>query len=215
MDWTRHVDGYCERLEPGLWAEPANALTNLAFVLATAWAWPRAHGIGRLLAVVLALIGIGSGLFHTVARAWAGAADVAPIAAFILVYVYAANRDFWGMRPWAALIGTLAFFPYAAATGWIFAALPFFEISAGYWPVALLIAAYGVALWRRAPQTARGLWIGAGILAASLTARSLDMPLCDAIPLGTHWLWHLLNAVMLAWMIELHARHVARGPERA
>jgi hypothetical protein len=25
------IDAYCERLGPGLWAEPLNALTNLAF----------------------------------------------------------------------------------------------------------------------------------------------------------------------------------------
>ena len=215
MDWTRAVDGYCERLEPGLWAEPLNALTNLAFVLAALWAWPRALGTGRVLSVLLALIGIGSALFHTVAQAWAGLADVLPIAVFILVYLYAANRDIWQMPRWAALLVTLAFFPYAAAAGYAFSALPFFETSAGYWPVALLIALYALLLRRKAPLTARGLATGAAILTASLTARSLDMPLCEAVPLGTHWLWHLLNAVMLAWMIDVHARHVARAPSRA
>jgi hypothetical protein len=31
------VDLYCERTGPGLWAEPANALTNLAFIAAGLW----------------------------------------------------------------------------------------------------------------------------------------------------------------------------------
>ena len=43
----------------------------------------------------------------------------------------------------------------------------------------------------RAPATTRNLWIGAGILLASLTARSLDMALCAALPFGTHFGWHL------------------------
>ncbi len=30
----RAIDLYCERLGPGLWAEPLNAVTNLAFILA-------------------------------------------------------------------------------------------------------------------------------------------------------------------------------------
>ncbi|MBU2665238.1 hypothetical protein KOI35_17175 [Actinoplanes bogorensis] len=30
-----------------------------------------------------------------------------------------------------------------------------------------------------------------------LTARTLDEPLCATLPLGTHWLWHCLNAVTL------------------
>jgi len=49
--------------------------------------------------------------------------------------------------------------------------------------------------------------VGVAILCVSLTARSLDEPLCDVLPLGTHWLWHVLNAAMLGWMIEVLRRH--------
>jgi len=28
------------------------------------------------------------------------------------------------------------------------------------------------------------------------------------LPMGTHFLWHLLNAAMLGWMIEVYARHI-------
>jgi hypothetical protein len=38
---TASVDIYCERIDPGFWAEPVNALTNLAFLLAAAFVWPR------------------------------------------------------------------------------------------------------------------------------------------------------------------------------
>ena len=55
--------------------------------------------------------------------------------------------------------------------------------------------------------TARGLTIGAGLLVASLAFRTLDAPLCDRLPHGTHFLWHMLNAVMLGWMIEVYCRH--------
>lgn len=42
------VDLYCERTEPELWAEPANALTNLAFVAAGLWGVREARrGIGE------------------------------------------------------------------------------------------------------------------------------------------------------------------------
>ena len=211
MDWTERLDGYCERLDASFWAEPVNAATNAAFVLAALWMWNRTEGIGRLLCVILAAIGIGSFLFHTYATAWAALADVAPIALFILTYVFAANRDFWGMRPWAAALGTALVLPYAAAAAPLFGALPFFGISAAYWPVALLIAVYGLLLRGCDPALGRGLLIGAAILAASLTARSLDMPLCEAFPLGTHFLWHVLNGIMLGWMIEVHARRAYRS----
>jgi len=82
--------------------------------------------------------------------------------------------------------------------------------SASYAPVPLLIAVYALLLRHRCPDTARGLAIGAGILVVSLTFRTLDRPLCDAFPLGTHPMWHILNAVMLGWMIEVGRRHRLR-----
>ena len=68
---------------------------------------------------------------------------------------------------------------------------------------------------RKSSQTASGMALGAAILVVSLTFRTLDGPLCAAVPLGTHFLWHILNAVMLGWMIEVWRRHMlakARSP---
>jgi hypothetical protein len=67
-------------------------------------------------------------------------------------------------------------------------------------------------LSRRAPSTARGLAVGAGILTVSLTFRTLDQPLCAVWPKGTHFLWHILNATMLGWMIETYRRHMLAAP---
>jgi len=63
------------------------------------------------------------------------------------------------------------------------------------------------------------LWIGAVILGVSIVFRSVDQLTCSIIPIGTHFLWHILNAVMLGWMVlvihralPLDARSgVARG----
>lgn len=209
MDWFRAVDAYCERTGPDYWAEPVNALTNIAFLVAAAVMWPRVRGMrtGQVLCAILGVIGLGSWLFHTHANPLTGLMDVVPIVAFILAYVFVATRDFFGARGWVAAVAAVAFVPYAVVLTPVFRALPFFEVSAFYWPVPVLIAAYAVALRARAPATARGLAVGAGILCLSLVARSVDETLCAAIPLGTHFLWHLLNALMLGWMIEVWRRH--------
>ena len=103
MDWTRAVDGYCERTGAGLWAEPVNAVTNLAFLVARAClARTRGQPLARALAAVLALIGIGSFLFHTAAQVWAAIVGQLPILVFHLIYIFAANRDFWGLGRWFA-----------------------------------------------------------------------------------------------------------------
>lgn len=212
MDWTASVDGYCERLDPGFWAEPVNAVTNAAFLIAALVMAVRLRGahlpIANLLVAILAIIGVGSFLFHTFAQGWAGLADTLPIVVFILVYLFAATRDFLGFGNKGGWAAVALFIPYAAATVPLFAMIPGLGSSAGYAPVPVLIAAYAVVLRRRAPATARGLGIGAGLLVLSLTARTLDEPLCTALPLGTHFLWHILNAVMLGWMIEVYRRHM-------
>ena len=211
MEWTEYIDGYCERVDPSYWSEPVNAVTNATFLIAAFVMWRRSagQGLAGVLCVILAAIGIGSYLFHTHAQAWAALMDVVPIAVFILVYIFAANRGFWGLGLWPALGATALFIPYAAVTGPIFAALPFFEISSFYWPVPLLIALYAVALRNRVSDVARGLAIGAGILVVSLAFRSTDELVCDAVPVGTHFMWHILNGIMLGWMIEVYRRHVA------
>lgn len=209
---TRAVIAYCERTDNSYWSEPVNALTNLAFLLAAAVMWRRLGGarlpLARAMVGLLALIGIGSWLWHTHAQAWAGMADVLPIVVFILVYVFAASRDYLGLPGWGAGLVTLGFIPYAAATVPLFRLVPGLGSSAAYAPVPLLILLYAVLLARRLPGVARGLALGAAILVVSLTARTLDGPLCDVTPFGTHFLWHVLNAAMLGWMIEVYRRHM-------
>ena len=213
------IDTYCERLGPGLWAEPVNALTNVAFLVAALAMWQRwpEPAICRVLSVLLAVIGLGSGLFHTFAMPWAAAADTLPILAFILVYIHAAHRVIWRQGAWAALAFSLGAVPWIAVLTFVFARLPGFDVSAFYWPVPLLILLHAVLLRSRAPDTAAGFAAGACLLSVSLVLRSLDQVACQAFPLGTHFVWHLINAVMLAWMIEVlgrHGRALATGPIR-
>jgi hypothetical protein len=211
----RAIDGYCERTDPSYWAEPVNAVTNAAFLIAAWIMWRRVRGQGLPLAValvvILAAIGVGSYLFHTYAQAWAALADTLPIVLFILLYVFAATRDFLGMGTWIALGVTVLFVPYAAALTMLFELLPFFEVSSFYWPVPVLIVVYALLLAFRQPATARGLGIGAVVLVVSLVFRSLDETVCAAVPVGTHFMWHILNAIMLGWMIEVYRRHMRPG----
>lgn len=87
---------YCEPIDITLWAEPANAVTNLVFIVA---AFAIAHTLSRygqamskvwelwLLAGLMAAIGIGSFLWHTIATPWAAVTEVVPILLFINVFL--------------------------------------------------------------------------------------------------------------------------------
>lgn len=208
------IDAYCERTSAAYWAEPVNAVTNAAFLIAAYVMWRRTEGLplARAMCVVLAAIGVGSYLFHTHANGLTAAMDVGPILIFILLYIFAATRDLLGLGwRWAAG-AVVAFFPYAALMVPAFStAMPFLGSSAGYAPIPVLILCYAAALWRRSPETARGMALGAVILIVSLTFRTLDEPLCDLTPFGTHFLWHILNGLMLGWMIEVYRRYCQTG----
>ena len=215
MDWFEQVDGYCERTDFSYWSEPINAATNLAFIIAALVLWRRSTGVpmARVLSVILFATGLGSFLFHTHATLWASVADVVPIGIFILTYLFVVNRDMVPMGGWLAALATALFIPFAAVLVPVLNQIPFIAISNFYWTVPILLALYAVLL-RRKPGIAQGFLIGAALLCLSIAIRSLDEILCDVIPVGTHFVWHLLNGVMLGWMIHVYTRHMlATAPQ--
>lgn len=206
MDWGAAVDIYCERLGPGLWAEPVNALTNLAFPAAALWGWRRARVRGAAgadfaaVAALAVLVGFGSLLFHTVATRWAGLADVVPIGLFSLAYLFVGLRRFFGLAPHHVLGAAAA----AAAVLWVAPGHlpPWLRGSAIYLPALVALALTAAALgFARHPAFAP-VAAAAAVLAASLGFRIADAPVCAAWPLGTHFLWHLLNGCVFALLFE-------------
>ncbi len=212
MAWTQQSDHFCERVDLSYGAEPLNSLTSGMFLVAAYVMWRRTRGHGLPLAdtliCILALIGVGSFLFHTSATRWAMALDVASVWLFLFVYLFAANRDFLGWHGAGAFVGTVAFIPFASALMPLLDAIPFLRISSLYWTVPLLIGMYAPFAGRKDPRTARGLLWGAGLLCLSITLLSLDEIVCPVLPFGTHVWWHLLTGVMFGWMIEVYRGHM-------
>jgi hypothetical protein len=219
---TTTVFGYCERLSGAFWAEPLNAVTNGAFILAAIAGlvfWRRAGG--RDLAAVLLIglvfaIGVGSFLFHTMPQRWTLLADVVPIQLFAFSCFGLALHRFLRLSAAASLLGMVLF--VAAAFGLSAVLGPLLPAgmrgSAGY--AAFVLGLFGVALALRlrgmAPDAARLLLLAGLVFALSLTLRSLDSAACGLVPFGLHWAWHILNAVVLALLLRAL---IAHGPRRA
>ena len=213
MDLFKSIDIYCERLDIGIWAEPINAVTNVAFILASIFMWLRCKNLveGRVLSFLLFSIGCGSFLFHTFAQTWAAILDVAAILIFILTYIFIANRSFLAWSKMVSVFGVILFFPYQLLLANILSNIQFFGSSVQYIPVAILIFIYSGLLRKTEPNLSRGLLIGAIILCLSIVFRIIDEPLCSILSIGTHFVWHILNAIMLSWMIEILRRHMLAG----
>ena len=210
MDLSKPIDIYCERLDIGIWAEPINAVTNIAFILAAIIMWLRCNNLveGKILSFLLFSIGCGSFLFHTYAQTWAALLDVTAILIFILTYIFVANRRFLVWSKMVSLIGVILFFPYQLLLVSILSNIQFFGSSVQYIPVAILIFIYSGLLRKSEPNLSRGLFIGASILCLSIIFRTIDEPFCSISLVGTHFVWHILNAIMLSWMIEILRIHM-------
>ena len=194
------IDLYCERLGPGLLAEPLNASTNIAFLLA-AWAgWRVARATSRTgadavtLVALLAAIGVGSGLFHTFATDWAELLDVVPIVAFQLAFLWCYLRQvaLQSSVQSGLIVGA---FVLAVVVG---VQLPqLMNGSIGYAPaLAALLALAFYHYHVHAPGHA-ALAAAAALFMVSLLLRTIDNAVCPALPIGTHFLWHLLNGMVL------------------
>lgn len=209
------VDNYCERLGPGLWAEPLNALTNLAFLVAAWSIWRLASKRGVLTARVwiliflVATVGIGSALFHTFADTLTLWADIIPILIFQLVFLWLYMRELMEIRRSYAA-GALALF-LAAALGGEF--VP--EVLNGsltYLPALLVLVILGIYHYRCDMVERALMLIAAGVFLLSLTFRTMDSGICAYVPFGTHFLWHVLNATLLYLVSRAYVLNA--GPRR-
>jgi hypothetical protein len=218
MDWSTPIDLYCERTDPSFWAEPANALSNAAFLIAAAaafWQWRRQSGSDHsrdwpalALIVVVVAVGLGSFAFHTLATRGAVLADVIPIAVFIYGYLLLALRRFLGLAAGVAVAIVVAYAAGAQALSWL-APPGALNGSVGYLPA--LVALIVVARAAHGPAR-RGFELAAMIFTVSLALRTIDLAACDTFPLGTHFSWHLLNAVVLYVLLRTAIKEVVTNP---
>ncbi|UWP79440.1 ceramidase domain-containing protein [Dactylosporangium fulvum] len=211
-----YVDSYCERIAPGLWNEPLNAVSNVAFLVAAAVLFallarrPVPPPFSLWLPPALtAVVGVCSWTFHMAATTPTAALDSLSILLFILVSVVVLIHWRWRVRWSWAWPAAPAFVAGAAAVNAVLFTVGGDRATlGGYLPALLALVGFGLAATRPprpGPATAppvgsapgRILLTAAAVFAASLTFRTIDAPICTAIPIGTHFLWHCLNAVVL------------------
>lgn len=199
MDWFTPADIYCERMNAGFWAEPVNAISNVAFLLAAIFLLANRQQPARLLGTLIILIGIGSFLFHTFANRLTGFLDVFFIGVYLVTYAWLWPKWVRGSGRLAQSISVIMLLLSIALAMLSVATLE--HIWPDLPPGSYLGAWFyliGLATQCATDRQRAGfwLWTTAGLFLVSMTARQLDMPLCEDLG-GTHWIWHAMNAVVL------------------
>jgi hypothetical protein len=210
--------GLCERASTGIWAEPLNALTNLGFFIGAYLIYRMyAHNPdykGKkmwdvyFLNICMVVIGLASFGFHTVPTFYTELADVISIIIFIVVYFTAAMFRIANLSKFAVVICIMAFvFTTNSLVKYFPNAL---NDSIGYLSSmgALIFIALYLNIKRRAAASA---FLLASILGmVSLFFRVVDREVCDQVPIGTHFIWHTCNSILLYMLMKQLLRSINR-----
>jgi len=194
------IDLYCERLGAGLLAEPLNAITNLSFIVAAIVIWLQARRLNvssreiRLLIGLIAAIGLGSGLFHTFATLWTQVLDILPILLFQIAFLWIYGRQIIKLST-GSLIGMVIALLISAHFCRQFPHM--LNGSLLYAPAFVLLLGYALYHYYHAQREHALLLWATGIFSISLFFRSIDMGICTYTPIGTHFLWHLFNGLLV------------------
>lgn len=207
MDLFAPIRNYCERSADTLFSEPLNAITNLAFFIAAWFLWKvykehdkRDWQILTLICLI-GLVGAGSTLFHTFANGLTMLADIIPIAMFTFFYLWVALRHLLKFSRFLSTLLLVLFALIASQMGLVPDAYRF-NGSVDYFPCLAALIIIGLLLKKQCHMAANNILFAAAIFVLSLTFRSIDYHICSAVPVGSHFLWHSLNGLMLYLLVR-------------
>ena len=145
---------------------------------------------------IILFIGLGSFLFHAFGNLWSAFADTLPIMIFILFYLYVAVRFYLEQTNLISIAALIIFLSLNILLG--YAGIE--EISSYLTALFAMLLISVISLLRGEIEISRGLFITSIIFIISLTFRQVDNIACSYISLGTHWIWHIITAIMLVYL---------------
>ena len=212
------MDAYCERVGPGLLAEPLNAVSNASFLVAAWAAWVLARRTSTLTTGIMVLIalgastGIGSIVWHTYPTGTTLILDIVPIVLFIIWYIWLYTRNVMMKGLGFALASVAAFLIVT------YFAMPYATMLHGapaYTPGLLVVLVLGIYHAAAHKPSRFTLLYTAGVYFTALYFRTIDQELCHYQTFGTHFVWHsLIGLVKFLPMRSLILSLAPNPPER-
>ena len=209
MNLNQSIDIYCERISPEIFSEPINFFTNFAFWVVFFLLLKKhnkknyEHENLRIYSIILIflvlMIGAGSFLFHLFGNVWSLLADTIPIMIFIILYLYLAVRFYLEQTK---VISTYSIFSFL----FLNYSLSYFgveEISSYLMALFSMLIIACIAYRKNKRNISYGLFLTSFIFMVSLGFRQLDLFTCAQFSHGTHWIWHILNSILLYTLVVL------------
>ena len=195
------MDFYCERTNQQIFNEPVNAISNIFFIIVSLSLIKilrknQSNKIYYIQPILIFFIGIGSFLFHLNPNIITLYSDVIPIFLFSLSFIFFFNRDVININ---YLNNTLLFLLFFFLFLFITPKLNY-EILNGsefYFANYFFLTMYTIWLYLKKSDFFQLLLLGFIFFNLSILLRSLDNHICEYFSIGTHFLWHFLNAYLL------------------
>ena len=212
-----YLDKYCERIHPQWWSEPLNIASNLAFIVVAVLLlrlYLTNHKLNRehknqaccwdikILILLIFIIGIGSALWHITALYWALLTDQIPILLFINLFLLSCLYRVFQVTPLKILA---IFLLYQAVNTGLQLTLPaqFLNGSIFYLPTLIFLMLITVASYTSRPDHAKTFLISTILFFIALVFRTLDLEICADLTIGSHFIWHILIAMTIFYLMHL------------
>jgi len=200
------IDLYCERVGTGLFAEPLNAVSNLAFLIAAFISWQDVKQLQApggnlfLIPVLMAVTGLGSLLFHLLANPSSQVADLVALLLFQLAYLwlYLQRTELLNTTPRIIFI-TL----FLLSVFYLSLFQQYMNGSLLFLPSLLVLLGLGIYHASTGRPGTRVIVLATLFFLTALIARTVDIAVCATWPVGTHFLWHILNAMVMVMMFRV------------
>lgn len=213
-----HFYGVCERHAEGFFAEPLNTLSNIGFLYVAVMIYRFYHKhedvMGRWIWDIHAMtfltfiIGINSIIFHAYPNTTTELMDTIPIVMFIMVYFTSVLFRIGRTTTFQALICLVAFVGFSHM---LVAQFPrALNDSIGYLSSMIALVIIAVYLHLKARPSSTQFMLASIVGITSLFSRAIDREVCEILPIGTHFIWHSLNATLLYILMKQIIRNVNR-----
>lgn len=197
---------YCESGVGLFYTQPINTISNIALLISAYFAYQliKTNNINNrtiiILPFILAVTGIGSILWHGMPNLLTNFADTLPLSAFVLLSLFFLLDKLLKKRKlmWQILLAfILVEIPF------IFHILPSFN---GFLPYLIMLV-FGVfvfyGLIKKYKTLTSDLAIIITLFATAFFFRTIDHTVCPVLSMGTHFIWHILNALVFYLLIRI------------
>ena len=189
---------YCERTTLEAFGEPINALSNLAFIFCGLILIFKKKIKFNPLPYLVIFIGISSFLFHYLPTKLFSILDIFSIALFVIFYNILLTKNILKYPMSYSILSSLLLLLISYFTGTL---LLYSIIGSSSFYLGILIYMLFILFLIRKIENRKYFLFAIILFTISILFRTIDNFLCNYFLYGTHFIWHILNSLVLYYLV--------------